>query len=92
MTLDQSNTLSNDMGFRGKVKMAIVSYAQSLSIQANLSGAQTRWIQTAMMQPDQMAQQIHPNVVLDPAIQTSGAAATDAEIQGAVQAVANRMM
>jgi len=92
LTYEEGNALSQDMTFRGRIKMAGIAYAQSLSIQPNLSGAQTRWIQSTMMQPDAMAATLHPNVVLDPNVQASGSAVTDTELQASVQAVANRMM
>jgi hypothetical protein len=72
--------------------VAALNYAQSLSIQANLSGSQTRWIQQTFGQPDQMAQTLHSPVVMDPNVQADGSNVSDANLQASVQAVANRIM
>jgi len=93
MTYEESSALMSDPAFRGKVKVAMLRYTDTILIEPDSTMGHTsrvRWAQQAMQQPDQWVNQIQPNVVMDPAIQASGAAATDVEIQGATEAVINK--
>jgi hypothetical protein len=83
----------NDLEFRGRVKVACLKYADSIMIEATSTPAHNsrlRWAQQAFMQPDLVAQQVQPPTVMDPAVQSAGAAVTDAALQGAVEAVVNK--
>lgn len=92
MTFEESAQLINDQAFRGRVKVAALLYAQYLSQQPNLGNAKQTWIRQTMQAPDQAAQLLSPNVVINPNVQQAGAAVTDANLQAAVQYVADAMM
>jgi hypothetical protein len=91
MTYEESNLLMQDPAFRGRVKVAALTYAQYLSLEP-ATNAQMRWIQNTMAAPDQMAMTLTPPTVMNPNVQTAGAAVTDEQLQAAVQAVANQFM
>lgn len=92
MTYVESAALMKDQTFMGRVKVAALNYAQSLSLQPSLSNSQSKWINQAMTQSDFMAQMLTPPVVMNPNVQQGGAAVSDADLQAAVQAVANQTM
>lgn len=95
MTYEESDALMKDMTFRGKVKVAVLKYAGSIMIEeSNVPAHNTRerWAVTAMQNPDAIAGQVQSPTVMDPTIQASGAAATDLEIQGAVEGVVNKIL
>jgi hypothetical protein len=84
-----------DMAFRGRVKVACLKFADSILIEASSVPAHNsryKWAQNAFMQPDLVAMQVQPPTVMDPAVQTAGAAVTDAALQGAVEAVVGKMI
>lgn len=83
----------NDPAFRGKVKVAMLRYTDTILIEPDSTMGHTsrvRWAQQAMQQPEIWVSQLQPSVVMDPAIQESGAAATDAQLQAATEAVINK--
>jgi hypothetical protein len=83
------------MEFRGRVKVAVLKYADSIMIEASSVPAHNtreRWAVQAMQSPDMVAAQVQPPTVMDPAVQQDGAAVTDAALQGAVEAVVNKTM
>lgn len=92
LTYEESAQLMQDPTFRGRVKVAALTYAEYLTNQPGNSNAKARWIQTCFASPDQMAMTLTPPTVMDPAVQQDGAAVTDAALQAAVQAVADVMM
>jgi hypothetical protein len=84
-----------DMEFRGRVKVSALKYADSIMIEASSVPAhntRVRWAQNTMQNPEMAAQQIQPPVVMDSAVQTAGAAITDAALQGSVEATVNKML
>lgn len=101
LTYNQSDTLGTNAAFVGRVKVAAINYAQSIRIQTSPlpTWSQLQWSQNVQTQPDIYARQLAPATVEDPAIQGAGidattgdSTATDAQVQAAVQAVANRMI
>jgi hypothetical protein len=95
MTYDESAALMTDIAFRGRVKVSVLKFADSI---LNESGAvpahnaRSRWAVQAMQNPDQSAMQIQPPTVMDPAVQSAGAAVDDATLQGAVEATVNKLI
>jgi len=84
-----------DMEFRGRVKVSALKYADSIMIEASSVPAhntRVRWAQNTMQNPEMAAQQIQPPVVMDSAVQTAGAAISDAALQGSVEATVNKML
>lgn len=95
MALDYSDSaaLMVDPAFRSRVKVCIVKYSSSIQIEASAvahHNARARWATVAKQQPDITAAQVQPGVVMDPAVQTNGAAITDTALQGAVEAEVNK--
>ena len=81
-----------DPTFYDRVKVAGLSYAQYLNLQAGNPRSKQVWVQQTVMSPDVTATQLVNPVVLNPNVQAAGAAVTDADLQAAVQAVADSMM
>lgn len=95
MTYLESSELMVSMEFRGRVKVAVLKYADSIMIEASSVPAHNtreRWAVTAMQSPDMVAAQVQPPTVMDPAIQQDGAAVTDAALQAAVEGVVNKLL
>lgn len=95
MTYEESAALMQDIAFRGRVKVACLKYADSIMIEASnvpAHNARYKWAQNAFMQPDLVAMQVQPPTVMDPGVQSAGAAVTDAALQGAVETVVNKMI
>jgi hypothetical protein len=95
MTYSESAELCNSLDLRGRIKVAVLKFADSIMIEASSVAAhntRVRWAQSAMQNPDANAAQIQPPTVMDPAVQQDGAAVTDAALQGAVESVVNKMM
>jgi hypothetical protein len=83
------------MTFRGRVKVACLKFADSILNEASTvtaHGARVRWANLCFQQPDVIAGQVQPPVVMDPAVQTAGDTITDAALQAAVEAKLNEMM
>jgi hypothetical protein len=94
MTNTESNDLINDPTFRGRVKVSCLKYASSISIEPSDTVAHNtrlRWSTQTMQSPDQVAMQITPNVVIDPAVQLAGSAIDDVALQAAVEVTVNKM-
>jgi hypothetical protein len=95
MTYEASATLMTDLAFRGRVKVSCLKYADSILGEATTTPAHNtrqRWAQTCFQQPDQVAAQVQPPVVMDPAVQEAGAEIEDVALQGSVETVINKMM
>jgi hypothetical protein len=95
MTYDESAALMIDLEFRGRIKVAILKYADSIVGEANnvpAHNTRLRWAATAMQQPDQTAMQLQPPVVMDSAVQADGKDITDVALQGSVEATVNKML
>ena len=95
MTYAESAALCTNLDFRGRVKIAALKYADSILIEANTVPAHNtreRWAMNTFQQPDMIAGQLQPPVVMDPAVQLAGAEIADAALQGAVEGVVNKML
>jgi hypothetical protein len=95
MTYTESAALMSDMTFRGRVKVAVLKYADSIMIEASSVPAHNtreKWAVLAMQNPDAIAGQIQPPTVMDPAVQTAGSAVTDIALQAAVEGVVNKIL
>lgn len=95
MTYEESAALMRDGAFNGRVKVAVLKYADSIMIEAPSTPGHTsrlRWAQGAFQQPDQIASQVQPPTVMDPAVQADGAAILDPGLQAAVEGVVNKLV
>lgn len=95
MTYEESAALMNDFQFRGRIKVAALKYADSIMIEASSVPAHNtreRWALSTMQNPEMVAAQLQPPVVMDVAVQEAGAEITDAALQGSVETVVNKMM
>lgn len=101
MALDYNGTatLMIDMTFRGRVKVACLHYASYISGEdPNTTAHNTRykWAQNAMLQPDQIAQQVTPIVVGDPNIQAAttpdASDIADSVVQSATETAINKIL
>ena len=95
MTYDDSSKLMNDMAFRGRIKVAALKYADSILGEASdipAHNSRYKWAQQTTQQPDIIAQQLQPPVVMDAAVQSAGSAITDDALQGSVEAVVNKII
>lgn len=105
LTYQESSDLMNDFQFRGKIKTAALTLAAYWLDEAPTVVAHNshyKWSQSCFQQPDMTAQGLHPPVVMDQGIQGAGlvddgtgkkvSAATDTQIQAAVQAVVEKII
>lgn len=95
MTYEESHTLMTDAAFRGRVKVAALKYADSIMNEAGQIPAHNtrmKWAKETMTQPDQAAFSLTPPTVMDSAVQSAGATVDDPTLQGAVEAVVNKLM
>jgi hypothetical protein len=95
LSYEELGTLMTDFAFRGRVKVAALSYADYIlgeapSVPAH--NARVRWANQTYQQPDIEAQKIQNPVCMEPAVKIAGAAVTDPELQTAVEAVVNRLI
>ncbi len=95
LTYADSAALMSDLEFRGRVKVAALKFADSIINEPTSTTAHNsryKWAQQTFQQPDMAALLIQNPVVMDPAVQADGAAVTDVALQGAVEAVVNKMI
>jgi hypothetical protein len=95
MTYTESSALMSNMDFQGRVKVAVLKFASSIMVEDGTVPAHNtreRWAVNAMQNPQMVASQITPGVVMDPAVQQDGAAVTDAALQAATEAVVNNLL
>lgn len=95
MTYEESDALSKDFVFQGRVKIACLKYADSILGEANTVPAHNtreKWAFNTMQNPQFVAAQVQPPVVMDAAVQAAGAAITDEALQGAVESVVNKLL
>jgi hypothetical protein len=95
-TYAELNALYKDAAFLGKVEVAIIKYTDYILSESTATDNHTkRWnwaVQAAQNGPSLVAARIAPNVSWDATIQAQLAAATDAQIQSAVEAWINRLL
>ena len=95
LTYADSDQLMQDLQFRGRIKVAALTYAAYISNEATTVPAHNtrlKWSGECMKGPDFMAQQLQPVVVMDPAVQQDGAAITDQALQAAVEDAINQFI
>lgn len=95
MSYEDSAKLMTDLPFRGRCKVAVLKYADSIvSGGRPLVGgnALVKWAQQVFQQPDQAAGQVQPPVVMDAAVQEYGSDINDGNLQAAVEATVNKMV
>lgn len=95
MTYQESNDLINDFEFRGRIKVAAMVLAQYyLDEPANTPSHNSRysWGQNTFRNPDAVAIQLHPGVVMDGRVQDNGKDITDADLKSSVEAVVNKII
>jgi hypothetical protein len=95
LTYEQSSSLMNDAVFRGRVKVACLTYATYISGEAAdvpAHATRIKWAQQTMANPEVATTQVTPTVVMDPAVQADGAAITDPNLQSATENAVNKMI
>ena len=101
LTYEQSAELMNNTIFRGRVKVACLTYARYITDEAaNTPAHSTRikWAQQTMTMPDASAAAVAPTVVMDAAVQAAeidtGGDSTidDAGLQSATENAINKML
>ena len=95
MTYKEQNALMTDMDFQGRIKVAALKFATSiLDENGNIPAhnSRMRWATNAAQNPQMVAQTLQPNVVMDAKVQEQGANITDVDLQGAVEATANKLL
>lgn len=95
MTYEETAALMIDPTLRGRVKVAMLSWASSVNVESPTvpaHNARLRFAAQLQLQPDQRVLQIQPPTCLDPAVQSAGAAITDIALQGAVDTTINQMI
>lgn len=95
LTYEQSSELMGDMIFRGRVKVACLTYASYIYGEPAATpghSSRIKWSQQTMLMPEASAGQVTPTVVMDAAVQQDGSAITDAALQSAVENSINKML
>lgn len=96
LTYDQSYALMNDPSFRGRVQVACLTFAGVITSEDSNAvvahNTRLRWAQSVYANPNQLAMQTTPPVVMNINIQTTGSDVTDAALQAAVQYVVQSQM
>jgi hypothetical protein len=95
LTYQESSDLMNDFQFRGRVKVAMLNFCNYIygePASAPAHNARYRWAQQAMLGPDTWVNQITPQTVLDPNVQSAGSAIDDPTLQTAVEETCNKFI
>jgi hypothetical protein len=95
MTYEESAALMKDQVFHGRVKVAGLKYTTYILSEDPATPAHNsryKWAQNFALQPDMIASQIQPMVVMDAQVQTDGAAISDAALQTSVEFVVNKII
>jgi hypothetical protein len=95
LTYEQSASLMSDMEFRGRIKVAMLKFANSILDESGAVPAHNsryKWAQQAMSQPDMYAMNLQPPVCMDAAVQDAGKNIDDAGLQGAVESTVNKLI
>lgn len=78
--------LMTDAQFRGRIKVAVLTYAiKILGDAGNYSNVALRWANAAFRAPDQSAQTAQSTVVMEPGVLGQGAAIDDGTLQFSVE-------
>ncbi len=95
MTYQEIGALMNDLDFRARIKVAALTYADSIMNEANNVPAHNthlKWAQICMTSPETTAASLQPPVCMDAAVKEAGADVTDTALQGAVETTVNRLL
>lgn len=96
MTYEETNALSKDATFRGRVSVACVHYANYICGEAyDVPGHSTRykWAQQTLVAPDVAVGVCISTVVTDAKVQDAGGAAiSDSDLQEAVETSINKLL
>jgi hypothetical protein len=96
MTYTESATLMIDMQFRGRIKVACLTFASYITGEEPTTPAHNtriKWAQQCFASPDASAAQIQPTVVMDSKVQEAGGdAISDADLQSAVETSVNKII
>jgi len=95
LTYADSAALMVDATFISRIKVACLHFASYILGEDPGTAAhnsRTKWAQQAMQNPDGVASQISPGVVMDPNVQSQGATIADADLQTAVETTVNRLI
>lgn len=95
LSYEDTYQLMQDPVFRGRVNIGCVNYARYITDEpADTPAHSTRvkWAQTTLLAPEGAVNQVIPTVVTDSAVQTDGAAITDAALQSAVETAVNKLL
>lgn len=90
MTFEESAKLITDITFRGRIQVAVITFAKFVSAQPKDTPAyntQRRWADNALQNSVSVAGALQPSVVMDVAVQTDGADIEDQALQAAVETV-----
>ena len=95
MTYEETNTLSKDVVFRGRVSVACVHFAAYIADEPASTPAHStryKWAQATLINPDSAVAQCINTVVNDAAVQADGAAITDPALQTATETAINKLL
>jgi hypothetical protein len=96
MTYDESAALMTDIEFRGRIKVACLTFANYILGEATdvpAHNTRVKWANNTIAGPDMAAANIQPPVVMDAAVQDAGGAAiTDEALQGSVETTVNKLL
>lgn len=93
MTYEESAQLIQNPQFRGRIKVACLTYASRIISQGGgASNALLRWCNQTMQMPDQAAQNVQGPAVMEPGVQSQGANIDDGSLQFSVENAVNKML
>lgn len=96
MTYEESAALIIDQNFRGRIKVACLTYASRIlkGGEAGVGGSQAgnRWANQTFQQPDQAAQTVIGPAVMEPGVQSQGAQIDDGALQFSVENAVNKTL
>jgi hypothetical protein len=95
LTYEQSSALMMDMTFRGRIKVACLSFANYIIGEPNSMPAHnTRlaWAKNCYQMPDTVATQVQPPTVMEDSVQAAGSEIDDVALQTAVENAINKML
>ena len=88
LSYDQQNALMWDANFRGRIKVACLTFAKYIvneSTNTPAHNTRMRWAQGAYANPDMTATAVQPGTVMQDAVQQQGDAISDKDLQTAVE-------
>lgn len=95
MTYEEQAALMVDLTFRNRIKTSILHFATYIMNEdpgVDAHNTRFKWAAASMMNPDMVAAQMQPNVVMDQQVQADGAAITDPLLQTAVELTVKKLM